>query len=257
MFRKRRISQISRTGQLLRTRQLWGVVHGTPEMVTKIWQRHRGPKNVLLAHRWLMFQKVQSGPTCHANPPRSEKVQSWEIGNANTPRSQKVQSWPTGNANRQPPYWWCLVCRTASRGASSLGCLRKSRWSKFVVEMWIFKIDLKFRFEFFVVVCNHAHTIFRTQGLYFQLVSQVQKFILCTFLYAFFWGRFLDSIFHRFFDHRFFGLISCVKIRFFSRSRCINAPVIPNFWCSELPSQNLCRSKSPMVIPVRKNTLIF
>ena len=163
MFRKRRISQISRTGQLLRTRQLWGVVHGTPEMVTKIWQRHRGPKNVLLAHRWLMFQKVQSGPTCHANPPRSQKVQSWEIGNANTPRSQKVQSWPTGNANRQPPYWWCLVCRTASRGASSLGCLRKSRWSKFVVEMWIFKIDLKFRFEFFccgMQSCAHhfSHT---------------------------------------------------------------------------------------------------
>ena len=135
----------------------------TPPTVTKIWQRHRGPKNVLLAHRWLMFQKVQSGPTCHANPPRSQKVQSWEIGNANTPRSQKVQSWPTGNANRQPPYWWCLVCRTASRGASSLGCLRKSRWSKFVVEMWIFKIDLKFRFEFFccgMQSCAHhfSHT---------------------------------------------------------------------------------------------------
>ena len=95
--------------------------------------------------------------------PRSLKVQSWEIGNANTPRSQKVQSWPTGNANRQPPYWWCLVCRTASRGASSLGCLRTSRWSKFVVEMWIFKIDLKFRFEFFccgMQSCAHhfSHT---------------------------------------------------------------------------------------------------
>jgi hypothetical protein len=29
--------------------------------------------------------------------------------------------------SQHPPYWWCLVCRTASRGASSLGCLRKSR----------------------------------------------------------------------------------------------------------------------------------
>ena len=65
--------------------------------------------------------------------------------------------------SQHPPYWWCLVCRTASRGASSLGCLRKSRWSKFLVEMWIFKIDLKFRFEFFccgMQSCAHhfSHT---------------------------------------------------------------------------------------------------
>ena len=166
MFRKRRISQISTTGQLLRTRHfLSGLTCPDKQELDSCW----GPDNFEVSwdardgHENLAEASGTEKRFAGAPLPRSLKVQSWEIGNANTPRSQKVQSWPTGNANRQPPYWWCLVCRTASRGASSLGCLRTSRWSKFVVEMWIFKIDLKFRFEFFccgMQSCAHhfSHT---------------------------------------------------------------------------------------------------
>ncbi len=162
MFRKRRISQISTIGQLLRTRQLWGVLG------RQRWSRKFGRgigDRKTFCWRTVDWCSKKSSLDRLATPTRLGRKKSSQ-GRLATPTRlgpKKVQSGPTGNANRQPPYWWCLVCRTASRGASSLGCLRKSRWSKFVVEMWIFKIDLKFRFEFFVVVCNHAHTIFRTQ----------------------------------------------------------------------------------------------
>ena len=117
----------------------WTVVEDPTTLRCRAWNARDGHENLAEASgtekrfagaplpRSLKVLEPLSGPTCHANPPRSQKVQSGSTGNANTPRSQKVQSWPTGNANRQPPYWWCLVCRTASRGASSLGCLRKSR----------------------------------------------------------------------------------------------------------------------------------
>ena len=95
-----------------------------------------------------------------------------------------------------------------------------------------------------------SSTLYWTDRIVFSACFTSSEIYFVHFSVCFFWGRFLDSIFHRFFEHRFFGLISCVKIRLFSRSRCINAPVIPNLWCSELPSQNLCRSRSPLVIPV-------
>ena len=51
--------------------------------------------------RSLKVLEPLSGPTCHANPPRSQKVQSGSTGNANTPRSQK--SPVRADWQRQPP----------------------------------------------------------------------------------------------------------------------------------------------------------
>ena len=229
MFRKRRISQISTIGQLLRTRHfLSGLTCPDKQELDSCW----GPDNFEVSwdardgHENLAEASGTEKRFAGAPLPRSLKVQSWEIGNANTPRSQKVQSWPTGNANRQPPYWWCLVCRTASRGASSLGCLRTSRWSKFVVEMWIFKIDLKFRFEFFCCGMQSCAHHFSHTDCIFSLFHKFRNLFCALFCMLFFevdfWTRFFTvflTIVHRFFDHRFFGLISYVKIRFFSRSR--------------------------------------
>ena len=153
-----------------------------------------------------MSQKVDPSPTRHADTPRSQKGLapltrdpwftffvwgtscehnfSWTF---RLPRIKIVLIF----RSQHPPYWWCLVCRTASRGASSLGCLRKSRWSKFLVEMWIFKIDLKFRFEFFccgMQSCAHhfSHTRIVFSACFTSSEIYFVHFSVCFFLRSIF-----------------------------------------------------------------------
>ena len=111
--------------------------------------------------------------------------------------------------------------------------------------------------NFCCILCLHlmqscAHHFSRVR--FFVWSTSCEHNFSWTFRRPIFLGRFLTPIFQRVFDHRFFGLISCVKILFFSRSRSIETPKFRIFWCSELPPKIYADSQAYLVIPVQGNT---
>ena len=156
-----------------------------------------------------MSQKVDPSPTRHADTPRSQK------GLAPLTRD---------------PWFTFLVWGTS--------CEHNFSWT-FLAGLQALSPFTKL-LKFWVLVCpsptRHADTPRSQKGLapltrdpwftFFVWGTSCEHNFSWTFRRPIFFWRFLTLIFQRVFDHSFFGLISCVKMFLFSRSRCIDAQKI-------------------------------